>query len=162
MRVFSPIKGETRLLFPHETEVLMKALKTLSIPEIEASLSCSTKIAEETFLSYQRFNLQEGNRAIDSFDGVQFQALSYQTLPCEAQEYLNAHLMIFSGLYGLLKPDSLIFPYRLDFENKLDVSGSSLSIFSYWKDTIVSYLTIEDELLINLASKEYADRKSVV
>ena len=48
MRVFSPIKGETRLLFPHETEVLMKALKTLSIPEIEASLSCSKKIAEET------------------------------------------------------------------------------------------------------------------
>ena len=156
MRVFSPIKGETRLLFPHETEVLMKALKTLSIPEIEVSLSCSTKIAEETFLSYQRLNLQEGNRAIDSFDGVQFQALSYQTLPCEAQEYLNAHLMMFSGLYGLLKPDSLILPYRLDFENKLDVYGCSLSIFSYWKDTIVSYLTIEDELLINLASKEYA------
>jgi cytoplasmic iron level regulating protein YaaA (DUF328/UPF0246 family) len=68
-------------------------------------------------------------------------------------------LRILSGLYGLLKPLDLMQPYRLEMGTSFGVNGNN-SLYAFWKDKLTSHLKNElnrDELVVNLASKEYAN-----
>ena len=52
-------------------------------------------------------------RAIERYTGVAFDYLDYPTLPPEAKEYLHAHLILHSNLFGFLRANDLIPEYRL-------------------------------------------------
>ena len=61
--------------------------------------------------------------------------------------YLEEHLRILSGLYGILRPLDEISKYRLDFEDKL------INLYEFWEDEIRNHFKCEE--IIDLASKEY-------
>ena len=63
--------------------------------------------------------------AIERYTGVVFKNLDWDSLNLDAQNYLNQNLRILSGLFGILKPDSLIPNYKL----KMNV----LSLTNFWK-----------------------------
>ncbi|MEM1270034.1 MAG: peroxide stress protein YaaA [Bacteroidota bacterium] len=69
--------------------------------------------------------------ALDRYSpGVMFQAMDFQNLPTGAQRRLLEHGVIFSGLFGVLRPDDLIPNYRL----KMDASVSGVGrVSTYWK-----------------------------
>lgn len=72
--------------------------------------------------------------ALDRYDpGVLYQATDFQGLPTGAQRRLLEEGIIFSGLFGLLRPDDLIPEYRLPID--ADVPGIG-SVSAYWKDTL--------------------------
>ena len=56
---------------------------------------------------------RKAKKAILRYSGVAFEYLNYQTLPEDAKEYLNENLIIFSNLFGILKPTDLIPFYTL-------------------------------------------------
>lgn len=62
--------------------------------------------------------------------GVLYQALNFQGLPTGAQRRFLEHTIIFSGLFGLLRPDDLIPMYRLKMDASLPEIGK---VASYWK-----------------------------
>lgn len=62
--------------------------------------------------------------------GVLYQALNFQGLPTGAQRRFLEHTIIFSGLFGLLRPDDLIPMYRLKMDAALPELGK---VSSYWK-----------------------------
>ena len=81
------------------------------------------------------------------------------TLPTSKLNKLQDSLRILSGLYGILKPLDLIQPYRLEMGTPMAVNGSK-DLYAYWKKTLTQTLNDEledNELFINLASKEYFD-----
>lgn len=82
---------------------------------------------------------EEKNQAIFFYSGLAFKYLDVTTLNLE---YLNKNLRILSALYGDLRPLDLINAYRLDFTDK--------TLYKYWN------IDYKDELVINLASKEYS------
>jgi cytoplasmic iron level regulating protein YaaA (DUF328/UPF0246 family) len=73
--------------------------------------------------------------------------------------YLNEHLGILSGLYGVLKPLDLMQPYRLEMGTKLkNARGGNL--YEFWGEKITDIINkqmadSDDKVLINLASNEY-------
>jgi cytoplasmic iron level regulating protein YaaA (DUF328/UPF0246 family) len=73
--------------------------------------------------------------------------------------YLNEHLGILSGLYGVLKPLDLMQPYRLEMGTKLkNTRGDNL--YEFWGEKITDIINkqmadSDDKVLINLASNEY-------
>ena len=70
--------------------------------------------------------------------------------------YLNDNLRILSGLYGILKPFDLIYPYRLEMGTKLNLSTKSSNLYDFWNDKITKSINDEEtDKIINLASLEY-------
>ncbi|MBN2222755.1 MAG: peroxide stress protein YaaA, partial [Vallitaleaceae bacterium] len=65
------------------------------------------------------------------------------------------HLRILSGFYGSLRPLDSIIPYRLEMQAPLHV-GKYENLYTYWNHLLYDELYHENNLVINLASKEYS------
>ncbi|MBQ5850873.1 MAG: YaaA family protein, partial [Lachnospiraceae bacterium] len=70
-------------------------------------------------------------------------------------DYLEEHLRILSGFYGILRPFDGVAPYRLEMQAKLGVAGKK-DLYSYWGDLPAKELFFDTKVVINLASKEYS------
>ena len=70
-------------------------------------------------------------------------------------EYVEEHLRILSGFYGILKPFDGVTPYRLEMQAKLAVNGHK-DLYCFWGRRLYDHLLDADRVVVNLASKEYA------
>mgnify|MGYP005828184489 CR=1 FL=1 len=111
-------------------------------------------------LNYERFqNYSSATQypALFLFRGDVFRGIDVDTLTNNEIQYLNHHLRILSGLYGILKPLDKIKPYRLEMGTKLKNSKGN-DLYAFWGNQIKEYLEKEakDQIIVNLASKEYS------
>ena len=117
-----------------QTRILLRAMKTLSLEEAQALWQCSDRLAR---LNYERFACMER---------------------CLA--WLDEHLRILSGFYGILRPFDAVVPYRLEMQARLAV-GNARDLYAFWDGMLARVLVDEGcDLVVNLASVEYA--KAVV
>jgi len=73
--------------------------------------------------------------------------------------YAQDHLCILSGLYGILRPLDLMFPYRLEMGIKLSTKEAK-NLYHYWSDSLTDFINsllagMESKVLVNLTSTEY-------
>lgn len=125
---------------------IMKGLEGLTAQELAAETGFSPSLAAKLReMVYEFPNKTTGQTAIESFTGVVFKALDYESLPEGARTLCSRDVRIISSLYGLLRPDDIIKPYRLDFTTKAAPDGSALS--SFWKKDVTIGLvrTLMDE-----------------
>lgn len=76
-------------------------------------------------------------------------------LQMEELEYLQQHLRILSGFYGIVRPFDGVVPYRLEMQAKLSGPGFK-SIYEFWNRKLADQLFSETDIILNLASKEYS------
>ena len=73
-------------------------------------------------------------------------------------DYIQEHLCILSGFYGVLKPFDGVTPYRLEMQAKASEAGD---LYKFWGDKLYREVTREEQgagsLIVNLASKEYSN-----
>ncbi len=156
---------------------LMAILKEKEPTDLMELMKISDKIAQ---LNVQRNQLWSWSKempfsthsadnpakpAVYLFDGDVYTGLDVYQMNKDAVEYLNQHVGILSGLYGLLNPLDLMLPYRLEMGTKLgNPKGDNL--YQFWGDTIAEHIisTLQanqqhsnraNKTLINLASNEY-------
>lgn len=94
---------------------------------------------------YEFPNKSLGERAITAFTGVVFKALDYDTLTLSERARCASEVRIISSLYGLLRPDDIIKPYRLDFTTKVSPTGTALNSFLKKDVTIRLVKTLREE-----------------
>ena len=70
-------------------------------------------------------------------------------------EYINDHLRIISGLYGVLRPFDGVVPYRLEMQAKLRTSDKK-DLYAYWGSSIADEICRDEDVVLDLASKEYS------
>jgi cytoplasmic iron level regulating protein YaaA (DUF328/UPF0246 family) len=58
-------------------------------------------------------------KAIERYSGVAFGYLDYPSLPAEAQQYVDTHVLIFSNLFGPIRASDLLPEYRLKQGSRL-------------------------------------------
>ena len=151
---FLPARRPPSLL--KQTEVLMNYLKTLDIDELKALLHCGNQIAELNHERYQRMNLhRDPTPALFAYDGIQYQYMAPKVFDYDSMDYLEEHLRILSGFYGVLRPFDGIVPYRLEMQAKLQ-TGFCRNLYDFWRDLIYNELTKDDDVIVNLASYEYS------
>ena len=95
--------------------------------------------------------------AIERYTGVVYNHIEWRTLSTKAKNYMKKHIIIFSGLFGLVTPDTLIPDYKL----KMNV----LSLKSLWGPIISDYLKNEDiifDLLPQVHRKAYTPSKNTI
>ena len=143
-------------IFLDKAEELKNYMKNLSYEECKSIWKCNDKIAE---LNYSRFQNMDLNKlltpAIFSYQGIQYQYMGVKVLDKNSLEYIQEHLRILSGFYGILRPFDGVVPYRLEMQAKL-INHQSKNLYDYWSDQIAEQLFSETDLIINLASKEYS------
>ncbi|MDE6547031.1 MAG: peroxide stress protein YaaA, partial [Lactobacillus sp.] len=93
--------------------------------------------------------------AILAFSGIQYQYLAGDILPQEGLDYLQDHLRILSGFYGILRPFDGIIPYRLELKTQM-TGFKDYSLYHFWEDLPYQNLFTNTETVINLASLEYS------
>lgn len=148
--------------FLTKSKKVNQALKKLKPTDLVALQDISDKLAE---LNYHRnksfkppFSSENARPAIFSFSGDVYDGLQAHTLSTEVLSRLNERIMILSGLYGILKPFDFMQPYRLEMGTSLGV-GEAKNLYEFWKKDVTAYVKkqlLKEELLVNLASKEYA------
>lgn len=151
----------TPALIDHAKE-LMSHLKQLDAIDLQELMSISTKIAQTNALRNQTWAYpfdDHAKPAVYLFAGDVYTGLDAYQLDSDEILYLNKHLGILSGLYGLLKPLDLILPYRLEMGTKF-ATPNARDLYAFWQDTITDLLNERikqngDNVLINLASNEY-------
>ena len=144
--------------FLADTKILMQEIKKLSLAEAKALWKCNDKLAE---LNFRRFAEMDPEKcltpAILSYEGLQYQHMAPEVFTDMALSYVQEHLRILSGFYGVLKPFDGVVPYRLEMQAGLSVAGKK-DLYAFWGRRLYCRLMEdnEDGVILNLASKEYA------
>lgn len=142
--------------FIKDTEVLLNYLKKMNFNELKTLWNCNDNIARLNYERIQYMDLYHNlTPAILSFNGIQYQYMSQRVLEIKEYEYLEKHLRILSGFYGILKPFDGVTPYRLEMQAKLKGKGFN-SLYEFWNKKLADKLFSETSCIINLASKEYS------
>lgn len=95
--------------------------------------------------------------ALDRYNpGVMYQAMDFPGLPTGAQRRLLEEGIIFSGLFGLLRPDDLIPNYKLKMDASLEGIGK---VSKYWREPLSNVLneTLKGRFVWNLLPGVHED-----
>ena len=139
----------TTPLFLLKTTKLLHHLQSLDYEELKSYLKCSDTIAKTTYEQFQNMSLDKNcTPAILSYSGIQYQYMAPHVFTDDQMKYIQEHLYILSGFYGLLRPLDAITPYRLEMQTKCP-----FSLYDFWKEDLAKQI---DEPILNLASEEYA------
>ena len=95
--------------------------------------------------------------ALDRYSpGVLYKAMDFTGLPTGAQRRLLENGIIFSGLFGLLRPDDLIPNYRLRMDATVEGIGK---VSRYWRPHLSPHLNrlLEGKVVWNLLPGTHED-----
>ncbi|MDP9699620.1 peroxide stress protein YaaA [Paenibacillus polysaccharolyticus] len=142
--------------FINESEQLLSLLQTLSYDELKALWKCNDAIAEQNVQRIENMNVKTNlTPAIYSYEGIQYQYMAPGVFQHEELAYLEQHVRILSGFYGMLRPLDGVTPYRLEMQGKLQGPGFK-SLYQFWGSKLADQLQTESNCILNLASKEYS------
>ncbi|WP_367105756.1 peroxide stress protein YaaA [uncultured Psychrobacter sp.] len=150
-----------------QSQVLMKTLKAKEPIDLQELMGISDDLAqlnanrnqEWQWSQEKPFTNDNAKPAGYLFDGDVYSGLDMYNMDKDTATYVNEHLGILSGLYGIIKPLDLIQPYRLEMGTKLNNERGD-NLYEFWGEQITEAINNqmannEDKVLINLASNEY-------
>lgn len=149
--------------FIEEADYLAKKLSKFSAKKFEQMMHISKDLGELNFQRYQAWERPEKlndtvKPAATVFTGEVYRGLAIESFSSEELNKAQSELRILSGLYGMLKPLDLMYPYRLEMGTKWAVTPKKTNLYKFWGDKIADALNdemTEDEFIVNLASNEY-------
>lgn len=116
-------------------DAIMAGVASMTFEELSEKTRLSTAMVrrlQQMAISFSDHS--HGAKAIEAYTGVVFRALDYGSLSEMAKEAAGSEVRIISSLYGWLRPDDIVKPYRLDFGMKLAPDGTRLS--AYMKEAV--------------------------
>ena len=155
--------GSSIPLFEKEANQLIKDLKKIKKVGLQELMRISLDLAEQNLIRYKSWKKAslQADKALSAvyvFDGEVYRALDVKSLSDDHLPKLNEDVRILSGLYGILKPMDLIYPYRLEMGTKFSSKADQKNLYEFWGDKVTKALKKElskDEVIVNLASTEY-------
>lgn len=153
----------TTATFLKEADYLMGKLSKLSTEKLMKLMHVSKDIAEMNVARNSSWTqpitpTEVIKPAVTVFTGEVYRGLDATSFSADDFVYANGHLRILSGLYGLLRPLDLMYPYRLEMGTKWNITPKTKNLYEYWDLKLNKLLSSElekDEVIINLASTEY-------
>ena len=143
-------------VFLDKTEKLCGKLQSMSYEELKKLWKCNDQIAEQNVERLRHMDLRRNlTPAILAYEGIQYQYMAPGVFTNEALDYVQEHLSILSGFYGIIKPLDGVVPYRLEMQAKLKMEGAK-DLYAFWGSCLADRLFAETDCIVNLASKEYS------
>jgi cytoplasmic iron level regulating protein YaaA (DUF328/UPF0246 family) len=149
--------------FLDQSAALIQTLRKYAADDLCGLMAISPALAELNVDRYRQWSpvFTEANSkpALLAFNGDVYEGLDAPSLGADDLAWAQDHLVILSGLYGLLRPLDQMQPYRLEMGTALATSRGK-NLYEFWGDTLAETLnqrlsTETSPLIINLASQEY-------
>ena len=159
-----PKMDATQPRFINEASMIARSLRLYSKRGLGDVLEVSDSLAELNYERYKKWDKKhtsENSRpALYAYHGDIFQELQLDQYGAREISYADESLRIISGLYGYLCATDLIQPYRCEMTLALHV-GTAPDLIHFWRDRVTRAINQDikegkHELVLNLASKEYA------
>lgn len=142
--------------FLPQAEELAGVLRTMDSGALKKLWKCNDQILELNMRRLEDMDLRSRlTPAILAYEGIQYRYMAPGVFSREALDYIQDHLRILSGFYGVLKPMDGVTPYRLEMQAKLK-TVDAVDLYAYWGDTLAEYLLADTDCIVNLASREYS------
>ena len=142
--------------FLEQTGELCRELQRKSPEELPKLWKCNDQIAT---LNVERLRQMDRRRnltpAVLAYEGIQYQYMAPNVFTNREFDYIQEHLRILSGFYGVLRPFDGVTPYRLEMQAKLKICEVK-DLYSYWNNKLAECVFEETNCILNLASKEYS------
>ncbi len=167
------VKTHTQPLFVKQAAELIEVLRDKSPLQVAELMKLSDTLSGLNVARYQawrpKFTPRNAKQAVLAFNGDVYGGLDAAHLDEPSLDWLQQHLCILSGLYGVLRPLDLMQPYRLEMGTRL-VTPKGKNLYQFWGSQVSQYLNERaraelSPVVINLASEEYfkvVDRKTLV
>ncbi len=133
-----------------KSQLLRVELTALSRAELKRFFGLKDKLVERVYRQIQ----QPTDAPCDVFglyDGIVFKEINAVSYDANQLDYLKAHGVVLSALYGVLEADMAVRPYRLDMSKKL----AGIDLYDFWQDDVDAYFKDVD-IVVNLASREFS------
>ncbi len=147
-----------------DSELLIKELQQKNPDDLSSLMGLSEKLSLLNFDRNMNWRKptkpsDSARQAIFAFKGDVYQGLDASSLSKSEIKYANKNLCILSGLYGLLKPLDLMYPYRLEMGTKMKNKRGN-NLYEFWGSKVtelVNDLAMDNrsKAIVNLASVEY-------
>ncbi|MEO3692261.1 peroxide stress protein YaaA [Roseateles paludis] len=153
----------TRPQFVSRSNELIELLREKTVPEIQALMDLSEPLAQlnaERYAAWRpRFTPHNARPAVLAFDGDVYGGLDAASLAPDDLRWAQSHVLMLSGLYGVLRPLDRMQAYRLEMGTRLP-NARGESLYAYWGDDLARHVTrrareTETPVVVNLASQEY-------
>lgn len=166
------VKTFTQPLFVEQSSELIDVLRQKSPQQVADLMSLSDALSGLNVARYQawvpKFTAKNSKQAVLAFDGDVYGGLDAKTLGEAELDWMQAHVCILSGLYGVLRPLDRMQPYRLEMGTRL-VTPRGKNLYQFWGPQIAEYLNKraaadKTPVVVNLASEEYfkaVDRRAL-
>lgn len=142
--------------FMERTETLLAYIRELSYARAKKLWACNDKIAELNFKRFAEMDLYRNpTPALLSYEGIQYQYMAPFVFSDSQWDFVQEHLRILSGFYGVVRPLDGVVPYRLEMQAKAAVPPYK-NLYQFWGDAIYRKVAEDTDWLLNLASKEYS------
>jgi cytoplasmic iron level regulating protein YaaA (DUF328/UPF0246 family) len=150
-------------LFMPQAAELIGVLRAQSPPQIAQLMQLSDPLAALNVARYAawqpRCTAANAKQAALAFDGDVYGGLDARTLAADELVWLQDHLCILTGLYGVLRPLDWMQPYRLEMGTRLKTARGA-TLYQFWGAQISEYLNERlagdaAPIVVNLASQEY-------
>ena len=143
-------------VFLPKTEQIAHVLQQMDFNGLKKLWKCNDSITELNMNRLSELDLHiRLTPALLAYEGIQYRYMSPGVFSDQEFSYVQEHLRILSGFYGILKPFDGVTPYRLEMQAKLSVDGSK-DLYAFWGSGPAEQLLAESDCIINLASKEYS------
>jgi cytoplasmic iron level regulating protein YaaA (DUF328/UPF0246 family) len=143
-------------VFLSKTEELAGILRNMDDAELKKLWKCNDSITKTNVERLANMDLcSRLTPALLAYEGIQYQYMAPSVFSHEEFDYVQEHLRILSGFYGILKPFDGVTPYRLEMQAKLKV-GQGRDLYEFWGSSLAEQLVSETDCIVNLASKEYS------
>ena len=156
MRVDDGLPWVDYPVFLNRTQRLMEVLQGMNDAALKQLWKCNDQIAALNVERLGRMDLRKNlTPAILAYEGIAYQHMAPGVFTDRELSYVQEHLRILSGFYGILRPFDGVTPYRLEMQAKLSVDGAK-DLYAFWGDCLARELFNETDSIVNLASKEYS------
>jgi cytoplasmic iron level regulating protein YaaA (DUF328/UPF0246 family) len=143
-------------VFLSRTQKLCAVMQSMSYDELKKVWKCNDSIAQLNINRLENMDLHTRlTPAVLAYEGIQYQYMAPGVFSQQEFDYIQDHLRILSGFYGVLKPFDGVTPYRLEMQAKLK-AGESKDLYHFWGRSLAEHLFAETDCIVNLASKEYS------
>ena len=127
-------------VFLSKAEELKAALQTMDAPALQKLWQCNDSIANLNIERLQTMDLYHGlTPAVLAYDGIQYRYMAPNVFSEEEYGYVQEHLRILSGFYGVLRPFDGVTSYRLEMQARLR-AGEHKDLYSYWGSSLADSL----------------------
>ena len=142
--------------FLQDTERLCKTMQGMSDEGLKKLWKCNDAIAKLNVERLRQMDLRRNlTPAVLAYEGIQYRYMAPGVFTQQEYDYIQDHLRILSGFYGVLKPFDGVTSYRLEMQAKLR-AGKSKNLYEFWGVRLAQILAEETNCILNLASKEYS------